>query len=222
LTATEGVDYDGAVEPTILLEQCALVVVGSWNQAIFTPQWVSERVFDSEVKVEITFAPGLLMRIRTDSAELMLVGERLQLRPLRDDPDAFEVVRKAANRVLECLPETPVRALGLNYVFEQGTVSPALAALAAAVRQSGLPDAADVAVQLRMSVPTLGGATVNIRMDVEKERAEVELNFHTAVETVFAAFEALRKQPHAMLLGEASRWATRMLRQDGGPPGVVE
>ena len=195
----------------LVLDQCSLVLVGSWNRAIFTPQWIAERLFHSEVKLEVAFGPALQVRHRCERADLILGPDRLQLRPLRPDDDAFAFVHESALRALRQLPETPMMALGMNYVFAVAPVHASLAELAARTRAHLVTDGKRAPLQLRTSTADTHGAEINLRLDVELERAQAEVNFHTNVQSASEAAAALERSPHDRLSPRAQALASAML-----------
>ena len=99
-----------------------VVIVGAWNQAIFTPQWVARTLFElaPEVAVEVKVAvdrPGPMM-ISHDGVSVVPGGDRLVLRSNANT--SAEILRAAAvaARTLEVLAVTPVIAGGVNIRFQ--------------------------------------------------------------------------------------------------------
>ena len=70
-----------------------LVIVGAWNKAIFTPQWVSEFVFNkAEVQVQfpIDDFTRSSMRFSANGIAFNIFEQRLQFNALRQDGDTYE------------------------------------------------------------------------------------------------------------------------------------
>jgi hypothetical protein len=96
----------------------SIVVVGFWNQRIFTPQWVANDIFQQpEVEVLVSVVPCKPIIFRNQMVELRVESERIELIARRADDEALNQAETFACRVLEKLSITPVSAVGVNFGF---------------------------------------------------------------------------------------------------------
>ena len=105
------------------LRQTSVVIIGGWNQAIFTPQWVYHHAFACEgdpdtgdllLSMGLLNTGGYLADYRCHGVVLVVQPAKLELRPLTLDDAVFDEVEATAIRILKALPETPVEAVGVN------------------------------------------------------------------------------------------------------------
>lgn len=98
-----------------------LVIVGAWNRAIFTPQWVSEFVFNkAEVQVQfpIDDFTRSSMRFSTNEIAFNIFDQRLQFNALKQESDTYEIIGEAALKICRMLCHTPITSFGINHVYE--------------------------------------------------------------------------------------------------------
>jgi hypothetical protein len=103
-------------------ERCAIVIVGAWNPAIFTPEWMARVVFGAgTLQTQIALGPVLSTMFRQDRTAVTISPVQLQVSPELDSSEPFEETfvraERAATAILTRLPETPVRAFGINLGF---------------------------------------------------------------------------------------------------------
>jgi len=95
-----------------------VIILGKWNPAIFSPQWVGQHVFEGEeMEVEFPITPGLSPRYKAGRVMITLQGDRLLVKPLQTDDESMRSAEQKAVRILDCLPHTPVRAVGINFRY---------------------------------------------------------------------------------------------------------
>ncbi|MDB5002122.1 MAG: hypothetical protein JWQ34_347 [Mucilaginibacter sp.] len=104
-------------------EYFALVIVGNWNLAIFTNEWVSKYLFDGEtVTVEYpTNSSGASPRFSYKNIRVSVFGNRLQFSVLDSTDSSFNLIEDLALKISQYLEHTPVSDLGINFVFESKT-----------------------------------------------------------------------------------------------------
>lgn len=98
-----------------------LVIVGAWNKAIFTPQWVSEFVFNkAEVQVQfpIDDFTRSSMRFSANGIAFNIFEQRLQFNALKQEGDTYESIGEAALKICRMLCHTPLTSFGINHIFE--------------------------------------------------------------------------------------------------------
>ena len=180
-----------------------VVIAGSFNPAILSPQWMGKNVFDPPVvgdfPVEVMTqvlgagtptrfnAPGLSYSPSFQGLTLYLEGL---------DSAGCQRVCDMAARILNLLPHTPVTAVGFNFGFRDAnpgidqlrllSISPTFA--------EALGDGAEVVGRNWLNVATWGAAFVTLQTGIRGSEFVVDLNFHHPV-TDAAAAEAILKQP---------------------------
>lgn len=98
-----------------------IVVVGAWNIAIFTPEWVKENLLpDEEFKVLFPSVVGCSLKFQTNLLAFCIEGNRLQFEVINQDSlqDAYVEIIGLLRIILRKLAHTPVSAMGTNYVYE--------------------------------------------------------------------------------------------------------
>src|SRR5438552_8961697 len=93
-----------------------VVVIGAWNPAILTPDWLSRNKVVGEGPKELVIGWGVPMNritFEVEGATFFVDAARLEIRATgMNDCGRFVV------RILGLLPHTPVVAIGVNFVFE--------------------------------------------------------------------------------------------------------
>jgi hypothetical protein len=99
----------------------SVVVLGSFNPAIFHPEWFRRLELLPDVEVEAANAgpdhvlmSGRATMVTFESLTLIVRPERWELRTAQ--PDWFEDLGAIARSTFDKLRHTPVEAVGLNYV----------------------------------------------------------------------------------------------------------
>lgn len=97
-----------------------LVVVGTWNVSIFTPEWVKENVLIGK-DFQILFPVNIMNSLKfvvPNKYSLAVNGNRLEFQ-LNDNSDVCskELLEPVRN-ILRSLVHTPVNSFGINFVFK--------------------------------------------------------------------------------------------------------
>lgn len=97
-----------------------LVIVGTWNVGIFTPEWVKENVF-IEKDFQILFPTNVMNSLKfviPNKYSFAINGSRLEFQ-LNDNSDAnSKELLEPVRNILRSLVHTPVNSFGINYVFK--------------------------------------------------------------------------------------------------------
>jgi hypothetical protein len=111
----------------ILTDSSAVVVANDVNLSIFKPLWLTrnEVIREDEIGPNLIVTPALV-QVPSENFELDIFPNRIQLRVRPRHPHASEYLRRILGGVVELLPHTPYRAVGLNFdylvaVSETGT-----------------------------------------------------------------------------------------------------
>ncbi|MBF0317360.1 MAG: hypothetical protein HQL04_04225 [Nitrospirae bacterium] len=103
-----------------------IVIVGSWNLATFTPEWLVEHIFyDVDIQVEVALGYGMPFRFKSTSQGFTIIPEqhRITLMALKYDDISLPTMERAAYKLLDMLSYTPVTAIGFNFGFEDISLS---------------------------------------------------------------------------------------------------
>jgi len=98
----------------------AVLIARDVNQSIFKPAWLLNQGILLEGETdgsETVFAPGIT-RVATDSFELLVLPDRIQLRLPPDVRDGDAFVTRVLGGITRTLPHTPFSAVGLNNQYE--------------------------------------------------------------------------------------------------------
>ncbi len=98
-----------------------IVIVGAWNIAVFTPEWVKTNLLPEEdFKILFPSRVGCSLKFQTELISFCIEGNRLQFEVMRPDSleDAYVAIIKLLRTILRLLTHTPVNAMGTNYVFD--------------------------------------------------------------------------------------------------------
>lgn len=96
-----------------------LVILGAWNIAIFTPDWVKENILSNEEECTIYYPQmiGCSLMFELPLFSFCIQGERLTFRLRSYTEEACRDAVQTLRVLLRKLIHTPVRALGVNIVF---------------------------------------------------------------------------------------------------------
>jgi hypothetical protein len=92
-----------------------LVVVGAWNIAIFSPEWMQKYILTEypEVKVEFPLHVNSSLRFTTGDFVLAIINGRLEIMIKNNPAHTISCLRF----ILQKLIHTPVSAFGVNFIF---------------------------------------------------------------------------------------------------------
>lgn len=180
-----------------LRDQFTIVVVGSWNVAIFSPAWVAENVFRTrEVVLEIGAEPGMPRRLTAEDVRVIPGTSRLMVAPVTISDVALKRMAEAVCRILELLNHTPVRGVGVNYGYR---VAPLPSGLSSDVPMLLADKLAreDLVVESHESGWSVrygeGSQTVlNLSVQVLRDEAVLKFNFHSDVRSAAEAIERIK------------------------------
>lgn len=183
------------------LSRCPLVIIGSWNQAIFTPPWVERNILvgPETVSVEFGFGPqGLVSQFHRGPIQFTSAPGRVSFVPNTADDSTFKGLEAAAMELLKRLPETPISALGINLGFDMPEHAEAVEALLTASDQDVLRERSiDVEAAFLKRRLQYAGRVFSLSVSREAGAAiRVDLNFHY---NVGASSEAIERVEGAVL-----------------------
>ena len=160
----------------------SIVAVGAWNAAIFTPEWITGRLTQAtDVILEVPVNnPGLTPRLRFDEIIVQVRLDRLIIGPHEVRDDLLMRTQEVAIKVLAELPHTPVRAVGVNFQYDESDPSDQLLAPFQLNDQGMLGDAgASIrTTSIKRSLES-NDQLVNFTLDLlENGHVNIAFNFH--------------------------------------------
>ncbi len=96
-----------------------LVIVGSWNRAIFQKDWIKRFLLPNEdFLLEFSLNLDGSHRISTNNIRIEFHNNRLNFIPIKNDINTYELISEIAFKIADYLPHTPVIGYGVNFIFE--------------------------------------------------------------------------------------------------------
>jgi hypothetical protein len=173
-----------------------IVTVGSWNPAIFSPEWAKQHLAENteqEVVLAIPMnAPMLSPRLTVDSVNIYPSPQSLVLDCVQYADGNVDSCAEKLRRIAELLPHTPVSAVGINFRFVgspgESTTADELFAFA---------DAANIDARtysltssLIRRAYSLGNSIVlNVAIESLSDQMRFEFNFHSDVKLLAEVIE---------------------------------
>src|SRR5687768_10210575 len=108
-------DMVTAAIPSIVHEGTAIVLRGSFNPAIFHPEWYRARGLLSEPEIqeaEIKIVSQQVSSFTTNQFEFFVSDDAFQI--ATNHPPAYELLRDLVLGTFKILSHTPIRLMGLN------------------------------------------------------------------------------------------------------------
>lgn len=105
----------------VIIGTNTLVVLGAWNIAIFTPDWVKNNILpeNQEARVLVPMNIGCSLRFETDFCAFFIEGDRLNFSINKEEDSSYIYVIQILRNIIQKLPHTPVRALGTNFIYQK-------------------------------------------------------------------------------------------------------
>jgi hypothetical protein len=173
-----------------LVDSWTIVLVGSWNTAIFHPKWIQTELLKIEGTLECEFGltVGTDARILTYPSlalQVTISAQRLQVAPLDDSDRALRSATSFALGVLKELRHTPVRAIGFNLAYEIVDTTPLLDEVVHIPEASALADCGirwtDNAIRRELTgelIPRNGVLNLTVRHAVAAPATILDFNYN--------------------------------------------
>ena len=161
-----------------------IVVAGFWNRMIFTPDWVSPRLFpEPEIETLVSLLPVMPLVYRNREVEVEVSTLRLVFRARVLSGDAALLKAEGmARAVLRDLPETPVQAVGINFGFTEEYPSDLLVSVFNNVDDVQLGPVGWSIGERKLTRRLIQGDDVlNLTMTFDGKAVDFALNFHTDI-----------------------------------------
>ena len=170
-----------------------LVVVGTWNVSIFTPEWVKENVLIGK-DFQILFPVNIMNSLKfvvPNKYSLAVNGNRLEFQ-INDNCDVCskELLEPVRN-VLRSLIHTPVSSFGINYVFKTNEQPGLLSTLP---HTNEIKDALNSEVEsteVTRSIKLQDGNILNFKIYQKGQETNFDFNFSYVVNKIQAMLDIL-------------------------------
>ena len=158
--------------------EASIVSLGGWNSRIFTPVWVSEKVFAMPEGESMNIALNeqqLSLAYIWKNIQLLMSDTRIELKSQQCTRDTMFLMEQCYHRLSSLLPYTPVSAVGFNlnlYLssdeFNKTVVSTLLNHSKLGIYQSGA----------QTFTATIDGTVRSFVVKSNESVAEIRANFH--------------------------------------------
>lgn len=171
-----------------------VILAGFWNRLIFTPEWVSERIFHHKaIETYVALLPVLPIVFSDKTVSMEASLARLVFRPADSARDALARAESMAREVLRALPETPVQAVGVNFSYVEDFPPDHLTSIFSDKDPTDLRTMGWEIQERKLTRQlTRGDDTLNLTMTYDGKAVTFDLNFHSEATTNDAAQKAVR------------------------------
>jgi hypothetical protein len=163
---------------------------------IFTPEWVSARLFDQpEIETFVALMPNMPLIYQHQQVVFEVAQARLLFRPRVANDVCFRQAEEMASIVLNALHDTPLTAVGINIAFTESEPPAALLDLfnfGDGVAIGGMGWDAQVRRIVRKLVRE--GTTLNLTAEFDGQVVNFEFNYHAETTTNAAAVAAVNNR----------------------------
>ena len=100
--------------------EASIVSLGSWNSRIFTPTWVSDKVFAMSEGESMNVGlndPQLSLTYIWKNIQLLVTDSRIDFKTDQCTSEILTLMEQCYLRLSEYLPYTPITAVGFNLDF---------------------------------------------------------------------------------------------------------
>lgn len=109
----------------LVIDTDTLVIIGAWNRAIFSQDWVMKNLLPDAKNVKIEYPINGIgsLRFSTEDISFFIFGERLIFKALNSKEQTYRTIISIARQLLRLLSHTPISALGINFVYKTDSLS---------------------------------------------------------------------------------------------------
>lgn len=162
-----------------------ILLAGFWNRLIFTPDWVIPRFFPGETEVDtrVALLPILPIIYQKHDVSMEVSATRLVFRPPSPFSDEGLLrIEEMARTALESLPETPLKAIGINFGYEDERPADHLLAMFNDVDDVELEELGWSIGERRLTRRlSKGDDVLNLSAILKDNAVSFEFNFHIEV-----------------------------------------
>lgn len=176
-----------------------VVVSGSWNLAILTPDGIRKRLFKlaegTPLQIEMAIDQPGMFRVGHDGVTVAPLSRQLDVSVQTNDVSSLVKASRIAATAIEGLPETPIVAAGVNFRFTLETLPDALLDMLKTTVNDAYSDAGySIVASLTQRSLEYSSGVINIEILEEKDgTGTVLMNFHCASSSPAVLSEWLTK-----------------------------
>lgn len=165
------------------IDNWTVVIPGSWNVRIFSPEWMVKNLFENneQIQIELNFESGIIkIRFSTDNLVLIPANDRFIIGAKNISDETLQKAEKVAQKLLDTLSHTPILGFGVNFGFIEQNPSAELISLFQLndlLKISNLGAIVKSAEMTRKLI--INEEIINIRHTLDEEsNFGIHLNFH--------------------------------------------
>lgn len=109
----------------LVIDTDTLVIIGAWNRAIFSQDWVMKNLLSDAKNVKIEYPINGIgsLRFSTEDISFFIFGERLIFKAFNSKEQTYRTIISIARQLLRLLSHTPISALGINFVYKTDSLN---------------------------------------------------------------------------------------------------
>lgn len=163
-----------------------IVVVGTWNRDIFTPDWVKENILNGKgFSVFFPLESSFSLKFDVDKKFSFLInGSRLEFYLLDDSESTVNELLDALRNILRCLVHTPIKSFGINFVYEENGKGNYLSSIDDTEKLKEAIGCGIDSSELKRSFLLNDSSTLNFSITQKGECATFNFNYHYNVTMV--------------------------------------
>ncbi len=195
------------METKLVLRRPVVVLLGAWNPAIFTPEWIAHFLFEYKDGDNVTI--GMIQEVASGEHIIFIdnIGISASTNRLKFfvwEENDIEKLPSVITKLYETLPHTPLGDFGVNYKF---TVESPNISIVESLETSEFLDM-EFAI-LRQEIKTQLGrdesSVINLQRIFDGNDFELDLNFHFSVTNAGEILELVNAGICATCLAEAKK-----------------
>ncbi len=176
----------------------SVVLPGFWNPAILQPPWLAKVVYETDANMpvahELSFLAGQPPRFTVEGIKWAPEYTKLTVNPAGIEEAQLHACEQRIRAALTALPHTPIRALGINFQFQDTEPTPGNLALFPG--NEGLGETANLEFETTATAVVRAMAmeeyVLNFTRSLEPNNLVVyKFNFHYTITDAAAAADVL-------------------------------
>jgi len=169
------------------LTDWTIVMVGQWNPAIFSPDWVARNlVHEDSIETQIAVGP-IARNVRYQTTNLLVIPQQDRLIIGCRNVEAATLIEmeRCARTALELLSHTPINAVGINFGFIENDPSAEILRTFDLADTGILGDAGYQvgATDITREIEIAPNLVLKLRMQLKDGRVHFHFNFTQQVRT---------------------------------------
>jgi len=200
-------------------ENNVLVILGGWNANILlNVNWLKRYLFPENKNFNVVMPISLSIpgppQISTDSIKLSLMVAKLSFAPLGEGDSTLEEIEELGKKVADFLPHTPVRATGINFLFEEEKDDKSLT-WTSRDGERRLKSIGDIKEEVHRYSFSLEECTLNLSVQrLSDGRQTYDFNFNHPVDTLADIKEILTKKHIIEYKRDAEEYLARLFENN--------